>query len=122
MNLTSAIINRLREAGIRAFLPGAHEGICVSPYCVVQLYSGTLSTPRGGYARYRVHIFAPAAQPELLEPLADDVRAALLSLEQDGSFQLAQPRGATVTEDAYRAVSSYIDYVSYYSEMKGSTT
>lgn len=122
MNLTEVIIRRLREAGAEAFMPGIHEGICTSPYCVVRLFSGTLSTPAGGYVRYRVHLYTPAGRPELLDALAGSVRTALLPMEADGTLHLAEPRGIVSIDDSYRAVCSYIDYVSYYSEMKGRTT
>ncbi len=116
MNLASRIVKQLRAAGLEAYLPGVHEGICLSPYCVARLFSGSLSTPRGGYARYRVHLYVPAISPEQLEPLAEAVREALAPMESDGSLRLAEPRGMTGVDDAYRAACSYIDYVSYYSE------
>ncbi len=116
MNMTADIIAQLRKAGISAYYPGVHEGICISPYCVVQLHSSSLSTARGGYVRYRVHLYVPAASPDHLDDLAGSVRGALLPMERAGSLRLANPRGATVTDDAYRAACSCIDYISYYSE------
>lgn len=114
--MTKAIISQLRAAGIEAFMPGIHEGICLSPYCVVRLFSGTLSTPRGGSVLYRVHLYAPAAFPEQLDELAEGVRDGLKPMELTGWLHLAEPRGATGIDDTCRAACSYIDYVSYYSE------
>ena len=116
MNMTERIIKTLRSGGIRAFYPGAHEGICLSPYCVVQLHSGSLTTPKGGYVRYRVHLYVPAAYPEKREILAEAVRDALMPMEAAGSLKLAEPRGTTVVDDICKAACSRIDYVSYYCE------
>lgn len=112
----------LRAAGVAAFWPGTHEGICTFPYCVVRLYSGMLCVPTGGAVRYRVQLYVPAGRPEQLDELAEAVRAALLPLEADGTLALAAPRGTVTVDDGYRAACSFIDYVSYYSEMKGRTT
>lgn len=122
MNMTKKIVSCLRAAGIAAFWPGTHEGLCTSPYCVVRLFSGVLRTPAGGCAHYRVHLYAPLCSPEQLDNLAETVREALLPLETDGTLQIAEPRGIVTVDDSYRAVCSFIDYVSYYSEMKGPTT
>lgn len=116
MNMTQQIIDCLRRTGLTAFMPGVHEGICVRPYCVVQLCSGTLSTPKGGCIRYRVHLYVPAASPEKLDELAESVRDALRAMESSGQLRLAEPRGAVVTDDSFRAACSWIDYVSYYCE------
>jgi len=116
LNITQQIIDRLRDAGIAAFMPGVHEGVCIRPYCVVQLCSGTLSTPRGGCVRYRMHLYVPAACPEKLDELAQSVRDALKPMEKDSRLRLAEPRGAVVTDDTFRAACSWIDYVSYYCE------
>lgn len=116
MNNTRKIILTLRTAGLNAYYPGVHDGTCISPYCVVQSSSAALVSRQCGYIRYRVHLYVPLDLPEQLDILAESVRDALLPLEKDGCLALAEPRGTTVTDDDFRALCSYIDYVSYYSE------
>ena len=74
MNRTDKIIGALRAAGLQAFPVGVHEGVCRSPYCVVQPVSGALLSPAGGYMRYRILMYVPADRPELLDGLALSVR------------------------------------------------
>lgn len=116
MNRTQAIIDTLRAAGLEAFWPGVHEGVCRAPYCVVHSMAGTLLCPAGGSVLYRVHLFVPAHSPEELDALALAVREALAPARNEGWLMLAQPRGVTRFDDTFRAACSYIDYVSYYSE------
>lgn len=111
------IISTLQAAGLRAFPPAAHEGLCLWPYCVVQPLSGTLLSPRGGFVRYRVHMYVPAQSPDRLDGFALAVREAMRPCLEEGWLSLAQPCSTHSVSDAYRAVYSYIDYVSYYSEM-----
>lgn len=117
MNKTRHIIQTLRAAGLKAWLPGIHEGVCLSPYCVVQHLSGSLLCPSGGFVRYRVHMYVPADRPEEMDRLSLSVREAIRPLETEGLLTLAQPCGSLTVNDTYRAAYSYIDYVSYYSEM-----
>ena len=116
MNRWQNILDALLEAGIDVYAPGGHRGICTSPYCVVRQTGGFLTEGRSGYARYRVHLLVPASRPCELERLAEAVRCALMPMEEAGIIILSQPRGATVTDDDFDALSSLIDYVSYYSE------
>jgi len=117
LNKSRHIIQALRDAELKAYLPGIHEGLCLSPYCVVQALSGSLLCPSGGYVRYRVHLYVPADRPEEMDALSLSVREALRPCVADGWLTLAQPCSSVLVSDTYRAAYSYIDYVSYYSEM-----
>ena len=116
MNRTDKIIGALRAAGLDAFPVGVHEGVCSSPYCVVQPVSGALLSPAGGYMRYRVHMYVPADRPELLDDLSGSVRDALRGAEADGQLQLSLPGGSVDVDDTYLAACSFCEYVSYYSQ------
>lgn len=118
MNRTQDIINILRAAGLEAFWPGGHEGVCKAPYCVPHPLAGTLLGPAGGCMLYRVHLYAPASRPEELDSLALSVRRALAGAQAEGWLTLTQPCGAVVFDDTFRAACSYIDYASYYSETR----
>jgi len=117
LNKTQNIIAALLKAGLKAFPPAVHEGLCRSPYCVVQVLSSALLCPSGGYVRYRVHLYVSAHRSTDMDALALSVRKALLPCETEGWLTLAQPCGTVSVSDAYRAAYSFIDYVSYYSEM-----
>ena len=114
MNRSSVIAGALRRAGIDAFLPGEHEGICTRPYAVVRQLSGVASGGRG-HASYRVILLVPQDSPGQLDGFAEDVRRALLPLRSHGIY-VSQPRGAVLTDDLFRAVTTYIDYISYFSD------
>ena len=116
MNRTRKIIDALRAAGLKAFPVGVHEGVCRSPYCVVQPLSGALLSPAGGYMRYRIHMYVPADCPELLDDLADSVREALCGTETRGTLTLSLPGGSADVDDTFGAACSFCVYVSYYSQ------
>ncbi len=117
MNKTRHIVQALRDGGLKAYFPGIHDGLCLSPYCVVQTLSGSLLSPAGGYVRYRVHLYVPADRPEEMDTLSLSVREALRSCTAEGWLTLAQPGSPVLVSDTYHAAYSYIDYVSYYSEI-----
>ena len=119
MNRWKSVYDALDAAGIDVFPPGAHEGICAAPYCVVRCAGGALMDSGGGYARYIVHLYAPLDRPDDVETLAERVRTALAPLERSGLLTLAQPRGATLIDDQFAACASYIEYASYYREHQG---
>ncbi len=116
MNRTRKIISTLRAAGLQAFPAGVHEGICRSPYCVVQPVSGALLSPAGGYMRYRIHMYVPAGLPEQLDELALSVRDALRDAEIRRELALSLPGGSVDVDDTFRAACSFCEYVSYYSQ------
>lgn len=116
LNKTRKIISALRAAGLQAFPAGVHEGICRSPYCVVQPLSGALLSPAGGYMRYRVHMYVPADRPELLDDLALSVKEALEPAGREGWLTLSLPGGSVDVDDTYLAACSFSEYVSYYSQ------
>lgn len=113
MNRSAYIADALRLAGIDACLPGGHEGICLSPYAVVRQMSG-IKTGGGGRAVYRVILLVPESMPELLDSAAEAAASALEPLRGHG-LVLSQPRGPVITDDAFRAVTTYLEYVSYFS-------
>ena len=113
MNRSGYIIAALRAAGVNAFAAGEHEGICTEPYCVVRQLSGVLDGG-GGRARYRITVLVPAAAAHTIDEQAQAVCDAMRPLEAHGLI-IAQPRGTTLTEDRFRAVTTCMDYVSYYS-------
>ena len=112
------IINALKAAGLTAFAPGGHIGVCTAPYCVVQPCGGTMEekSPRGGRAVYRIYLVVPCDMPQQLDVLATAASAALNGLITAGTLQLAVPRGQTMIDNGFMALISSMDYYCYYSE------
>ena len=109
------MVKALRGAGIEAYLPGEHEGICTQPYAVVRQMSG-IASDGVGHASYRVILLVPQDNPGLLDGFAEDVRQALAPLRAHG-IRISQPRGAVLTDDVFRAVTVSLDYISYFSQL-----
>jgi len=120
MDKWQEIYSALAESGIEVYAPGGHCGICRAPYCVAQTtgsYAGGESS-RCGRSEYRIYLVVPAESPSKIEKLAADVRSALADMLESGSLEFVQPRGATVPDDGFQALISYMDFVSYYSSFK----
>lgn len=120
MDKWQEIYSALANAGIDVYAPGGHIGICRSPYCVVQSAGGSVSgeTHRCGRCEYRIYLVVPAELPSETEKLAAKVRAALGAMLESGSLVPTAPRGATVPDNGFEALISYMDFVSYYSDFR----
>lgn len=118
MDKWQTIFNTLAAAGIDVYAPGAHVGICTSPYCVVQAGGGSIPSGkcRVGSCDYRIYLVVPAEAPAQLEMLAQRVRDALSEMVSSGTLRLETPRSAMVPDDGFSALISYIDYTCCYSE------
>lgn len=120
MDKWQEIYSALADAGIDVYAPGGHCGICRTPYCVVQTTGGYVSGEgnRCGRSEYRIYLVVPAESPSEIERLAAGVRTALANMLGSGSLESVQPRGATVPDDDFQALISYMDFVSYYSDFR----
>ncbi|MCL2486909.1 MAG: hypothetical protein FWE86_04845 [Oscillospiraceae bacterium] len=116
MNRVNDILTALKAAGLAAYPPAVKSGVCTSPYCVVQQCGAYLraETRRGGYCRYRVHLFAPLDDYEGLDVLAESVVEALGPMEESGALRLDRPRSETAVSDEFRAHGCYIEFVSFF--------
>ena len=112
------IYGALADAGIEVYAPGGHEGICLSPYCVVQPTGATIrgGVLRCGHASYRVYLVVPCEAPASMDALAEQVGEALTGLVRSGTLRLAAPRSPMVPDSGFMALISYIDYDCFYSE------
>lgn len=119
MDKWQEIYSALADAGIDVYAPGGHSGICIEPYCVVQTSGGYVSdgTQRCGHSEYRIYLVVPSEAPSQMEKLASAVLAALRGMLDSGSLAITQPRGATVPDNGFDALISYMDLASYYSNM-----
>lgn len=112
------IYQALARAGLEVYAPGGHEGICLSPYCVVQPTGGEIpsGSRRCGRAAYRIFLVVPCESPAAMDSLANSASEALSGLVGSGTLQLAAPRSPMMPDDGFQALISYIDYDCYYSE------
>ena len=79
------IMDGLRRAGIDVRYPGAKQGICNSPYVVVQDY-GTYPYAQSahlGYTLIEVHCYAPVGNYPALPQLIAQVKTALAPFFHD---------------------------------------
>ena len=76
------IYDKLKEKGLSPYPPGKHEGLCVTPYCVVK--EGTqipsIQSNRLGQKVIDIIVFVPAASYIGLDPYVKSIRAALKEL------------------------------------------
>lgn len=105
----SSIEKALISAGIQVKRPGTHEGICHTPYCVVQQH-GTYpfaATIHQGYTLYLIHIYVPLDRYTALEQMCALVRHALskTSLRPTGNESAAE------ILDNYKAHTMSLEYM-----------
>jgi len=114
------VADALRDAGITVLPDAAREGVCLQSCCVVTDggWSDMGRGSVGGRARCRIWLLCPRERPEALAQLARLVRVALRPLEDRRILFLASPRSATVVEPEWDALSAYIEYDMYYSDLK----
>lgn len=105
------IQDALSAAGIEVRYPGIKQGICTSPYAVIQDL-GTYpyaESNRLGYTVVGVHCYAPLNQYPELYRLIKRVKSALETLAPD-----LRPTGNesnhTINND-FRAHESYVEYM-----------
>lgn len=104
------VITALENAGIPAYYPGQHEGICTSPYCVVQSMGSFPEAGRGpGYEIIRIHLYVPVGRFSLLETLIEQVESALSGPVGQGQLRPYEEVGACLIEEAFRAHTCYLD-------------
>ena len=114
MDKWNDIIDALRAFGLTAVAPAYRTGICTSPYCVVQQCGGIRRNPKGGSAKYRVHVKVPAADYRQLSHMSEEVRAALAPMVSRGELRELVTRSSTVVDDVFAAHSCYLEYASEY--------
>lgn len=107
----SDITDALSRADIDVALPGARQGVCVSPYAVVQK-TGTYryaSSPRLGYTVITVHCYVPLGCYGQLDILIGRVKAALRTLSPD--LRPSGSEGIHLINDHFRAHESSVQYM-----------
>ncbi|MBQ9901073.1 MAG: hypothetical protein IJM51_01615 [Clostridia bacterium] len=105
------IVNRLLDAGIDVAMPGTKQGICTSPYAVVQ-NAGTFryaQSDRLGYTLITVHCYVPLYNYEQLDTLLQSVRSSLDALYPDLRF--AGNEGAHIINDHFKANEGSLQYI-----------
>ncbi len=104
-------INALKNGGLDVYPPAFYEGICTSPYCVVQ-YLGSFpqSGPGTGYDLLRVHLYAPVGQFSLMQELKRKAEKAMDTLIKNGAVRPCEGVGACIVDDTYKAHACYLDY------------
>ena len=105
------IVNTLTDAGIDVAFPGARQGVCASPYAVVQ-DSGTYryaQSSRLGYTLITVHCYVPLYAYEQLGILIEKVKTALCTLEPD--LRPAGNESVHLINDHFRANEGSVQYV-----------
>lgn len=111
MKQIMSCVNALKEEGVAVYMPSVYEGICTSPYCVVQfLGSYPISGAGIGWDVLRVHIYAPIGRHFLLQELKEKVENALAPLVEKGSLRPCEAVGACRVDDTYKAYACYLDY------------
>lgn len=92
MSIQTKIIDTLRSAGLRVWLPAQHEGRCTEPYYVVT-DAGRRPVSRNNAERVvLVTAYVPASVPLALDEALTRVREALLrmkSVKLGGSSEAA---------------------------------
>ena len=104
------IMTALAGAGIDVRYPGAKQGICNSPYVVVQDY-GTYPYAQSahlGYKLIEIHCYAPIVNYPALPQLIAQVKAALVPLAAD-----LRPTGGEDTHDINDTFKAHHGTVQY---------
>lgn len=105
------IINRLSGDGLDVALPGYRNGVCSSPYVVVQK-SGTYryaQSPALGYTLFTVHCYVPLYSYEQLDTLIRRVKSALKALEPD--LRPVGNEGIFTINDSFKAHEGYLEFM-----------
>ncbi len=92
-------------------MPASHDGICTSPYCVVQ-YLGAYpdSGAVTGAEVIRIHLYAPVGRFSALCELKHKAEEALSFLVAEGALRPCEGVGACTVNDIYKAYACYLDY------------
>lgn len=104
------IMTALAGAGIAVQYPGAKQGVCTSPYVVVQDF-GTYPYAQSthlGYTLIEVHCFVPVGNYPALPLLISQVKAALAPLAAD-----LRPTGGEGTHDINDTFKAHHGTVQY---------
>ena len=104
------IMTALAGAGIAVKHPGAKQGVCSSPYAVVQNY-GTYPYAQSthlGYTLIEIHCYAPIGNYPALPLLISQVKAALAPLAAD-----LRPTGGEGTHDINDTFKAHHGTVQY---------
>lgn len=104
-------IEALKEGGVEVYTPAHHEGVCTSPYCVVQYIGSVPGSPAGtGYDLLRINLYAPIGRFFLMEELKKKAEDAMAVLIKSGSVRPCEGVGACTVNDTYKAHVCYLDY------------
>lgn len=108
------IYSALNNAGLKVYPSGGHNGICMSPYCVVQqagTYTAGDDKPgRNSYTGYYVHAYAPLGNYLKLPELLDSVRSALNNLEDEHIVYFTGFESIHQIDDKFAAHTAYLEY------------
>ena len=105
------ILETLSTAGIEVHYPSSKQGVCNSPYVVVQNF-GTYDyaqSRRLGYTLIEVHCYVPVNQYQQLDSFISSVKAALAPLTLD--LRPTGNEGIPDINDTFRAHTGYIEYM-----------
>ncbi len=104
-------VNALKAGGLTVHMPASHEGVCMSPYCVVQYLGAYPNSGAGtGEQVLRIHLYAPIGQFFLVKELKDRAEAALQPLVESGSLRPCEGVGVCNVNDTFKAHACYLDY------------
>ncbi len=104
-------IDALRKGGLTVYTPASHDGVCASPYCVVQYLGSVLHSSAGtGIDMLRIHIYAPIGRFFLIEEMREKTEKAMRPLIESGAVRPCESVGACVVDDTFKAHSCYLDY------------
>ncbi len=104
-------VNALKEGGLSVYMPSSHEGVCTSPYCVVQFLGSYPRSGMGtGYDVLRVHLYVPIGRFALMEELLKKAENAMLPLIESSAVRPCEGIGACTVDDTYKAHACCLDY------------
>lgn len=102
-------IDALKDGGLTVYLPAVREGVCTSPYCVVQPL-GSFPSGGTGYSLLRIHIYAPAGRFAVLEEQKRKAENAMKPLVESGAVRPCEGVSACAVDDTFKAYAVYLDY------------
>lgn len=106
------IRKQLESAGFDTYFPGQHRGECLKPYVVVKdagtTRLGTFSTIQ---YTYDIMLYVPLNRFSQLDPLMQQIRAAMKTLSSKISLRVAYDMSTPFYDESVKAYMSYITYV-----------
>lgn len=104
-----SIRSALEAQGVTVYLPAQHEGLCLSPYVVLQpLGEERNGRKRTGRAFVRLHFLVPLRDFSKMETLLQKAQPALKALERGGHIRRGS-LGTAVVDEGFRAHCCRLD-------------